>query len=105
VAAEEHELLRAIERLTGAPLPRQEVPGFEPKVLSAPPLDLSGGRGRSRPSAGGRPGAGRSAGARPDGALRGRRSEGRADRRGGEGRGGEGRSGRGGGGGRGGRAG
>jgi ATP-dependent RNA helicase RhlE len=46
VAAEEHELLRAIERLVGAPLPRQEVPGFEPKVLSAPPLDLSGGRGR-----------------------------------------------------------
>jgi ATP-dependent RNA helicase RhlE len=115
VAAEEHELLRAIERLTGAPLPRQEIPGFEPKVLSAPPLDLSGGRGRSRPSAGGRPGAGRSAGARPDGALRGRRGEGRADRRGGEGRGSEGRggegrgsegrSGRGGGSGRGGRAG
>jgi ATP-dependent RNA helicase RhlE len=46
VAAEEHELLRAIERLVGEKLPRQEVPGFEPKVLSAPPLDLSGGRGR-----------------------------------------------------------
>ncbi len=46
VAAEEHELLRAIERLLGEKLPRQEVPGFEPKVLSAPPLDLSGGRGR-----------------------------------------------------------
>jgi len=46
VAAEEHELLRAIERLIGAPLPRREVPGFEPTVLSAPPLDLSGGRGR-----------------------------------------------------------
>jgi ATP-dependent RNA helicase RhlE len=99
VAAEEHELLRAIERLTGAPLPRQEVPGFEPKVLSAPPLDLSGGRGRSRPPAGGRPGGGRSAGSRPEGGLRGRRSEGRPDRRGGEGRSG------GGGGGRGGRAG
>ena len=46
VAAEEHELLRAIERLIGHPLPRQAVPGFEPTVLSAPPLDLSGGRGR-----------------------------------------------------------
>jgi ATP-dependent RNA helicase RhlE len=46
VAAEEHELLRAIERLLGEKLPRQEVPGFEPTVLSAPPLDLSGGRGR-----------------------------------------------------------
>ena len=48
VAAEEHELLRAIERLVGTALPRQEVPGFEPTVLSAPPLDLSGGRGRRR---------------------------------------------------------
>ena len=48
VAAEEHELLRAIERLVGSPLPRLEVPGFEPTVLSAPPLDLSGGRGRRR---------------------------------------------------------
>ncbi|MEX1317347.1 MAG: DEAD/DEAH box helicase [Synechococcaceae cyanobacterium] len=45
VAAEEHELLRAIETLIGR-LPRQEVPGFEPTVHSAPPLDLSGGRGR-----------------------------------------------------------
>jgi ATP-dependent RNA helicase RhlE len=48
VAAEEHELLRAIERLVGSPLPRQAVAGFEPTVLSAPPLDLSGGRGRRR---------------------------------------------------------
>ena len=48
VAAEEHELLRAIERLVGSQLPRQEVPGFEPTVHSAPPLDLSGGRGRRR---------------------------------------------------------
>jgi ATP-dependent RNA helicase RhlE len=47
VAAEEHELLRAIERLLGESLPRQEVPGFEPTVRSAPPLDLSGGRGRA----------------------------------------------------------
>jgi ATP-dependent RNA helicase RhlE len=47
VAAEEHELLRAIERLLGEPLPRREVQGFEPTVLSAPPLDLSGGRGRT----------------------------------------------------------
>jgi ATP-dependent RNA helicase RhlE len=47
VAAEEHELLRAIERLLGERLPRQEVPGFEPTVHSAPPLDLSGGRGRA----------------------------------------------------------
>ncbi|MEO1002985.1 MAG: DEAD/DEAH box helicase [Cyanobacteria bacterium J06638_7] len=53
VAAEEHELLRAIERLLGSRLPRQEVPGFEPTVLSAPPLDLSGGRSRGGRSAGG----------------------------------------------------
>ena len=53
VAAEEHDLLRAIERLIGEKLPRHEVPGFEPTVLSAPPLDLSGGRGRR--SGGGRP--------------------------------------------------
>ncbi|MFM7362662.1 MAG: DEAD/DEAH box helicase [Cyanobium sp.] len=53
VAAEEHELLRAIERLIGEKLPRREVPGFEPKVLSAPPLDLSGGRGRRSGGAGG----------------------------------------------------
>jgi ATP-dependent RNA helicase RhlE len=60
VAAEEHELLRAIERLIGSRLPREEVPGFEPTVLSAPPLDLSGGRGkgrgRSSQPASGRPG-------------------------------------------------
>ena len=47
VAAEEHELLRAIERLIGHPLPREVVPGFEPTVHSAPPLDLSGGRNRA----------------------------------------------------------
>jgi len=57
VAAEEHELLRAIERLIGSPLPRQAVPGFEPTVLSAPPLDLGGGRGR-RPERGQRQQAG-----------------------------------------------
>ncbi len=59
VAAEEHELLRAIERMIGNPLPQQPVPGYEPTILSAPPLDLSGGRGRggSR-GGGGRPGAG-----------------------------------------------
>jgi ATP-dependent RNA helicase RhlE len=60
VAAEEHELLRAIERLIGSRLPREEVPGFEPTVLSAPPLDLSGGRGkgqgRSAQPVSGRPG-------------------------------------------------
>ena len=67
VAAEEVELLRAIERLIGNPLPRQEVVGFEPKVLKAAPLDLSGGRGKGRrPSSGsrgrsGHPGAGQSA--------------------------------------------
>jgi ATP-dependent RNA helicase RhlE len=48
VAAEERELLRAIERLIGSPLPQQVVPGFEPTVLSAPPLDLSGGRGAAQ---------------------------------------------------------
>jgi ATP-dependent RNA helicase RhlE len=47
VSAEEYELLRAIERLLGEKLPRREVPGFEPTVHSAPPLDLSGGRGRT----------------------------------------------------------
>ena len=61
VAAEESELLRAIERLIGSRLPREEVPGFEPTVLSAPPLDLSGGRGRG----GGRPSAARSRAAGP----------------------------------------
>ena len=65
VAAEEHELLRAIERLIGNPLPRQDIPGFEPTVLSAPPLDLSGGRGR-----GGRP-AGRGGDRSGGGARRG----------------------------------
>ncbi|MEB3185434.1 MAG: DEAD/DEAH box helicase [Cyanobacteriota bacterium] len=59
VAAEESELLAAIETLIGSRLPRQEVPGYEPTVLKAPPLDLSGGRGRggSRPAAGGRGGS------------------------------------------------
>ena len=52
VAAEEHELLRAIERVTGSPLPRAEIAGFEPTVHSAPPLDLSGGRGRRRDGGG-----------------------------------------------------
>ncbi len=61
VAAEEHELLRAIEKLIGTPLPRREVPGFEPTVLSAPPLDLSGGRGRGAAAAAPR---GRAAGPR-----------------------------------------
>jgi ATP-dependent RNA helicase RhlE len=69
VAAEEHELLRAIERLIGTQLPHQEVAGFEPKVLSAPPLDLSGGRGRG----GGRSGGGRGAGA--GGGARGRQGQ------------------------------
>ncbi len=58
VAAEEHELLRAIERLLGEKLPRQEVPGFKPTILSAPPLDLSGGRGRA-PRGGTKPRGGR----------------------------------------------
>jgi ATP-dependent RNA helicase RhlE len=64
VAAEEHELLRAIERLIGNPLPKAAVPGFEPTVLSAPPLDLSGGRGR-RPQSGGGGGGGRGSSGRP----------------------------------------
>ena len=66
VAAEEHELLRAIEKLIGNRLPREEVPGFEPTVLSAPPLDLSGGRGRG----GGRPGGGGGRGRAPVGRAR-----------------------------------
>ena len=67
VAAEEHELLRAIERGVGEKLPRQEVPGFAPKVLSAPPLDLSGGRGRQGgPAQGGRGQVGRGQGRASD---------------------------------------
>ncbi|MEI7951522.1 MAG: helicase-related protein, partial [Synechococcaceae cyanobacterium ELA182] len=62
VAAEEHELLRAIERLTGAPLPRSEIAGFEPTIHSAPPLDLSGGRGRRRDGGGGSSAGSRSGG-------------------------------------------
>jgi ATP-dependent RNA helicase RhlE len=58
VAAEEHELLRAIERLIGNPLPKQEVPGFERTIHSAPPLDLSGGRGRGGGGRRGGPGGG-----------------------------------------------
>ncbi len=63
VAAEEFELLAAIEKLIGSRLPRREVPGYEPTVHSAPPLDLSGGRGRggSR-GVGGGPTAGRRGG-------------------------------------------
>ena len=57
VAAEEHELLRAIEKVIGNPLPRSEIPGFEPTIHSAPPLDLSGGRGK-----GGRRGGGQRVG-------------------------------------------
>ena len=59
VAAEELDLLAAIETLIGSRLPREPVPGYEPTVFSAPPLDLSGGRGRggARP-AGGRRGRG-----------------------------------------------
>ena len=59
VAAEEKELLRAIERLLGEKLPRREVPGFEPTILSAAPLDLSGGRGKA-PRGGKPPRRGRS---------------------------------------------
>jgi len=61
VAAEEHELLRAIERLIGSALPQQLVAGFEPTVLTAPPLDLSGGRGGRGRSAAGRGPTGNSA--------------------------------------------
>ena len=53
VAAEEALLLKAIERTTREPLERVLVPGFEPTVLEAPPLDLSGGRGRRAPRGGG----------------------------------------------------
>ena len=49
VAAEEALLLKAIERLTGEALPKKAVKGFEPTILTAPPLDLSGGRRRSAP--------------------------------------------------------
>ena len=43
VAAEEALLLKVIERLTGEALRKETVSGFEPTVLTAPPLDLSGG--------------------------------------------------------------
>jgi ATP-dependent RNA helicase RhlE len=78
VAAEESELLRAIERMIGTRLPRQEVPGFEPKVLSAPPLDLSGGRGKGR-GGGARRGGPQAGPSRSgsDGGRRGRYSSGR----------------------------
>ena len=49
VAAEESLLLKAIERTTRESLEKVLIPGFEPTVLEAPPIDLSGGRGR-RPS-------------------------------------------------------
>jgi ATP-dependent RNA helicase RhlE len=74
VAAEEHELLRAIERMIGNPLPKQAVPGFEPTILSAPPLDLSGGRGRGGSRGGSRGAPSRAA--RPA-APRSRRAPGR----------------------------
>ena len=57
VAAEEVLLLKAIEKLIGQPLRKQDVEGFEPTVLKAEPLDLSGGRGR-RPQRQKRSGAG-----------------------------------------------
>jgi ATP-dependent RNA helicase RhlE len=53
VAAEEHQLLRGIEKLIGSSLPREEIPGFEPTVLTAPPLDLGGGRRSGRSGGGG----------------------------------------------------
>ena len=52
VAAEEALLLKAIERTTRESLEKVLVPGFEPTVLNAPPLDLSGGRGRRAPRGG-----------------------------------------------------
>jgi ATP-dependent RNA helicase RhlE len=79
VAAEESELLRAIERMIGTRLPRQEVPGFEPKVLSAPPLDLSGGRGRGGRRGG--PGSGGNGGGGHAGVGRRAGVEGRRPRR------------------------
>ena len=47
VAAEESLLLKAIERLTGEALRKEQVKGFEPTILTAPPLDLGGGKRRS----------------------------------------------------------
>ena len=70
VAAEESELLRAIERVIGLSLPRQEVPGFEPKVLSAAPLDLSGGRGKGGRRSPAPHGASHRGGRRPSGSGR-----------------------------------
>ncbi len=93
VAAEERELLAAIEGLLGSRLPSEPVAGFEPTVLNAPPLDLSGGRGGGRggrAGGGGSRGGSRPAGARPAAAREGGGSRGRGGGRGGAG----GRSGR-----------
>ena len=63
VAAEEVLLLKAIEKLTGQPLRKEPVSGFEPTILRAEPLDLSGGRSRRPPR--GRHQKGPGSGSRP----------------------------------------
>ncbi|MEY3735783.1 MAG: hypothetical protein RLZZ624_842, partial [Cyanobacteriota bacterium] len=63
------------------PLPRQVVPGFEPTILSAPPLDLSGGRNRpARQGGGGRSSGGGRSGSAREGSSRGGAREGSGGR-------------------------
>jgi len=53
VSAEERDLLKAIERLIGASLPRQVVPGFEPeKPISAGPVEKPPARSSRKPAPG-----------------------------------------------------
>ena len=53
VSAEERDLLGAIEKLIGAPLPREVIPGFEPDTSL--PVGPPPGARSSRPPRGGAP--------------------------------------------------
>jgi ATP-dependent RNA helicase RhlE len=64
VCVDEERLLRDIERVLGAPIPVEVIPGFEPDRSIRPEPILRGGLGRARPS-GPRPGGHRPAGPRP----------------------------------------
>ena len=66
VCVDEMKLLYEIERLLGAPIPSEVIPGFEPDRSIRPEPILRGGLGRARPT-GHRPQAPRPAGQRPNG--------------------------------------
>ena len=66
VCVDERKLLYEIERLLGAPIPSEVIPGFEPDRSIRPEPILRGGLGRARPT-GHRPQAPRAAGHRPNG--------------------------------------